>query len=62
MCFAFIRFDLRFHSESDRAECEAQFRRTEAEHTVWFGALAEEQLALMADGIPHGISFGWGCG
>ena len=50
-------FDLRFHSETNRTERKAQFRRTETENTVWFDALAEEQLALIADGIFHGSSF-----
>ena len=50
-------FDLRFHSETNRTERKAQFRRTETENTAWFDALAEEQLALIADGIFHGSSF-----
>jgi hypothetical protein len=48
MCLAFIGFDLWFHTEAHRAEDEVQLhRRFDSEDTVWFVALAKEQLALV---------------
>lgn len=53
----FIEFDLRFRSESHRLEAEAQLSWADAEDAMWFVALAEEQLALIAEDRFHGISF-----
>src|SRR5436190_22223602 len=45
ICFAFISFDLSFHTEAHRAEFKIQFRRSDSDDTSWFVALAEEQWA-----------------
>jgi hypothetical protein len=52
-------FDLRFHSETDRAEDKVQLPRLDSD-TIWFVALAKEQLALIAENGLHGISFRFG--
>ena len=58
MCFTFIGFDLRFESETDRAEGEIQLHaRFDSDYTIWFVALAKEQLALISENGFHGISF-----
>jgi len=50
-------FDLRFQSETHRAEDKVQLRRLDSD-TIWFVALAKEQLALIAENGLHGSSFG----
>ena len=58
MCFAFMCFDLWFHSEAHPAEDEVQLRhRVDAEDTIWFVAPAREQLALVTGGGFHGFPF-----
>jgi hypothetical protein len=58
MGFAFMCCDLWFHSEAHRAKNEVQLRRRlDSDDTIWFVALAKEQLALMTDDWFHGISF-----
>jgi len=53
----FMGFDLGFHSEAHRPEAETQLGRADAEAPTWFVALAEEQLALIADHRFHGFPF-----
>src|SRR5690242_7495258 len=49
MCFGYIRFNLWFDSESHRAKDDVEFRgRFDPDNTIWFIALAKEQLALIA--------------
>jgi hypothetical protein len=57
MFLAFIRFDLWFQTEAHRTEREVQFHRADSDDTTWFVALANEQLALVAENGLHGISF-----
>ena len=54
---ALVDFDLWFRTKSDRAEDESQFRRTDSDDTIWFVALAKEQLALVTDNRSHWFSF-----
>src|SRR5947209_18210568 len=59
MCFVFIRFDFRFHSEAHRLEAEIQLRAgADSDDTIRFIALTKEQLALITDYGFHRISFG----
>jgi hypothetical protein len=55
MCFAFIGCNFWFHTEAHRTKAEVQFHRADS---VWFIALANEQLALVTENGLHGISFG----
>jgi hypothetical protein len=58
LCFAFIHCDLWFHSEAHRAKNEVQLRRWfDSDDTIWFVALAKEQLALVTDDWFHGFPF-----
>jgi hypothetical protein len=57
MLLAFIRFDLWFQTEAHRAKREIQFHRADSDDTIWFVALAKEQLALIAENGLHGASF-----
>jgi len=57
MCFAFIRFDLWFQTETHRAKDKIQLRRSDSDDTIQFVAPVKEQLALMAENRLHGISF-----
>jgi hypothetical protein len=57
MFLAFIRFDLWFQTEANRAKREIQFHRADSDDTIWFVALAKEQLALVTEYGLHGISF-----
>ena len=50
---ALVDFDLWFRTKSDRAEDESQFRRADSDDTIWFVALAKEQLALVAENGLH---------
>lgn len=60
---AFQGFDLGLHSEAHRVEDEVQLRhRRDAEDAFRFVAPAWEQLALIAEGRFHGITFRCGCG
>jgi hypothetical protein len=53
-----VRFDPGFHPEANRAKAEAQpGDRFDAEDTIWFVALAKEQLTLIANDRFHGIPF-----
>src|SRR5437899_1992745 len=50
-----------FRRTARQAEHQVQpLRRSDSNDSIWFGALAEEQLALVANGLSHEISFGWG--
>ena len=54
-----IGCDFRFQSEAHGAEAKLQLRgRADSDNTIWFIALAKEQLALIADNRFHVISFG----
>jgi hypothetical protein len=50
-------FDLWFQSETDRAKRETEFHRTNSDDSIWFVALAKEQLALVTHNGFHGNSF-----
>ena len=55
-----MTFDFWFQTEAHRAEDEFQLHRADSDDTIWFVALAEEQLALIAEHGLHGIYFGLG--
>src|SRR5436309_6965737 len=49
MCFAFIGCDFWFQTEAHRTKCNIQLRRSDSDDSIWFVALAIEQLALVTD-------------
>jgi hypothetical protein len=57
MSLVFMRFDLRFQAEANRTKRETQFHRADSDDTVGFVALAEEQLALVAENGLHDVPF-----
>ena len=57
MCFAFIGCNFWFHTEAHRTKSEIQLRRLDSEDTIWFVALAKEQLALIAENGFHVVPF-----
>jgi hypothetical protein len=50
MFLAFIGFDLWLQAEAHRTKAETQLRRrANSDDTIWFVALAKEQLAFVAN-------------
>jgi hypothetical protein len=47
----------RFQTEAHRAKYKIQFHRANSDDTIWFVALAKEQLTLVTEHWFHGISF-----
>ena len=55
----FICFDFWFLPEPGRAEGEPQFHRLDSNSTIWFVALAREQLTASPCGRPSDNRFHW---
>lgn len=57
MFLAFIRLDLWLQPEAHGTKTELQLHRSDSEDTIWFIALAEEQLTLITENGLHVVPF-----
>src|SRR2546428_701840 len=57
MCIAFIGCDFWFQTGAHRTKFKIQLRRSDSDDSIWFVALAIEQLALVTDDGSHRFPF-----